>query len=433
MKNVLLLLFLFVSFPSWAQTEDPEKSKVNLSFPVLDLPYNAKTYFPNYYSMRQSLHLSTSFYEGMHYWVGPNPWKILAVDFIATYLPLGDSWMHEEWHRSVMTNRGIGSFNDVNLIPFGAEIIAVSHVDDQDLVRLKSDHPADQVRLSSAGMESQVAQNQLVERHHFFDEIKTKDQILLWMNSISVTSYLYTCSTTEADKTTDEQNREDGIDISRRDFTGLDCNAWVYDLFRPDEPYTARGTHPSGVGIDRYIRYSDLNDKEKEFLQRQTSYSLVNFVDPFLFGKDEFSASWKGQSFKWNARLAHFLTSFGATIDSILFLKTETEKFALTWHHGMTDTRYLPGLSFEWLDKQLPLQAAKMSLGLTVWQQPRGQRVEESAQETVVRSYSELKYRHNQRWSSFYGLDLKTPGWIAGNPYLDRNLSLYSGVLLSLY
>ncbi len=31
--------------------------------------------------------------------------------------------------------------------------------------------------------------------------------------------------------------REEGADVKRRDFVGLDFTAWVYDLFRPDEPY----------------------------------------------------------------------------------------------------------------------------------------------------------------------------------------------------
>lgn len=63
---------------------------------------------------------------------------------------------------------------------------------------------------------------------------------------------------------TDEANLADGDGVSVRDFTGHDFVAWVYDLHRPDEPYGARGIHPSGVGIDRYRKSAQLTPDERE-------------------------------------------------------------------------------------------------------------------------------------------------------------------------
>ena len=51
-----------------------------------------------------------------------------------------------------------------------------------------------------------------------------------------------------ADKFTIKSNLEER-NIAKRDFVGLDCNAWVYDLFRPNEPYELRGIHPIGNWI----------------------------------------------------------------------------------------------------------------------------------------------------------------------------------------
>jgi hypothetical protein len=67
----------------------------------------------------------------------------------------------------------------------------------------------------------------------------------------------------------------------------------------------ARGTHPSGVGIDRYVKYSDLTGEEQDFLKKQAYLSLLNFIDPQIISIHRFkrgnSAGYK--SFNWMANL----------------------------------------------------------------------------------------------------------------------------------
>lgn len=441
MKYSLILLLLSATCGS-VRAQAPDQPHVRVDLPVLEMPFNGLSDFPSYFSMRQSLALSTGFYQGFHRAIGGdasepqvrrNIWWVAGFDFLSFYVPLGNAWLHEEWHRSVMTRRGIGSFNDVNTFPFGRSLIAVSHVDDRDLVRLKRDHPAEQVRLSSAGMESQIEQNLLVEKSHFFHDARSFDQILLWMNAINVSSYLATCSSPQADESTDQQNEHDGADLPRRDFTGLDCTAWVYDLFRPDEPYADRGAHPSGVGLDRYIRYSDLSDKEKDFLALQRNLSFLNFADPFLYGFRGFDGRINGHAVRWNLKLAHFLTSFGATVDAVLFLRTASRRYLLTWHNGMTDTRYFPGLSVENIGFPLPWDRLSATTKVTVWRQPRGQRIEETAAETVVSGSAQVFYELSPHLSTYLGLEAKTPGWIAGNVFLDRNLTVWTGFRAGMF
>ena len=88
----------------------------------------------------------------------------------------------------------------------------------------------------------------------------------------------------------------------------------------------ARGAHPSGVGLDRYIRFSDLNEKEKSFLRLQARLSLFNLLDPFLFG----FAGLEGEDARWNLRASHHLTSFGGVVNAHLFYKKGKDKFLLT-------------------------------------------------------------------------------------------------------
>jgi hypothetical protein len=448
MARLFLLISLLLSGFTAAAHENhdhgsgPERGdSVPLDLPVVDAPFNFLDgdgyLFP---SMRQSLEISTGFYQTVHRAIGGDKlheqrwrvWPIAAFDVFTTWTPLGSTWLHEEWHRATMSRRGIASYNDVNRFPFGASTIAVSHVTDDDLVRFKRDHPAEHARMSAAGMESQIAQNLHFERRRFFDETSTFDSVVLYMNNINVFFYLRTCGSKEADDSTDQQNEDDWGNVSKRDFTGLDCTAWVYDLFRPDEPYTARGVHPSGVGIDRYIRYSDLDGREKVFLKRQASLSLLNFADPFLYGFNGWKFHAFGREWTWNARLSHFFTSFGYTVDANLFLKSKERKFLFTIHNGTNNETYFPGVSAEWIDHPLS-ERWKVSTGFTLWNQPRNQRVLAKGGEMLASANAKLKFEFSRVVEPFIGVEAKTPGWKAGDVFLERNVSVWTGLRANLF
>lgn len=428
------LVLVLIFFSGLAHAEGPD-----FEFTFIDAPYNLTNGGYLFPSMRQSEELSTAFYEQFHHLIGgENPgagrrWAMAGFDLLSFYLPLGVGWMHEEWHRAVMGNRGVGSYNDIYNMKIGAGVIAVSHVDDDQLVRLKRDFPADQVRLGAAGMESQSSQNLRFEKRLFFGNGYKHNNTILWLNLANNTLYLNSCASDSGDKTTDEQNASDGTDVAKRDFTGLDCTGWVYDLFRPDEPYTSRGTHPSGIGINRYRKLSDLRENEKSFLRMQQYLSLLNLVDPFLYRQAEFDGSLFGKEAKWNARLAYFMTSFGYTVDAHLFLKVDGENFVGTLHNGFTDARYFPGLTVEWIDHKLPGDRFYLSQALTIWNQPKGQRLASTDGEILVDASVELSHRWTQRMSSYVGLEAKTPGWMAGNVFLDRNLTIWSGFRTLLF
>jgi len=251
-------------------------------------------------------------------------------------------------------------------------------------------------------------------------------------NAANVTFYLNSCASKEADTSTDSQNKDDGANIGKRDFTGLDCTAWVYDLFRPDEPYQTRGVHPSGVGINRYIRYSDLNDNERSFLRKNMMLSLLNFADPFLIGYDRFNANVFGKDLQWNARLSHFITSFGYTVDANLFLRWDDKKFLIKLHNGFNTETYFPGLSVAWIDQRLPWDNLFLNHELTVWNQPRGQNVHSLAGDTMVAASEKLAYKMGN-YTPYVGVEAKTPGWLAGNVYLERNLTLWTGLQVAAF
>ena len=107
---------------------------------------------------------------------------------------------------------------------------------------------------------------------------------MYWLIKLNSLTYVVSGNSTEVDELTDEFNQKEGRDIKARDFTGHDFTAWVYDLYRPREAHQEHGIHPSGVGLDRYIKFSDLTSDERTFLRRQARLQWLNLLDPHLIG-----------------------------------------------------------------------------------------------------------------------------------------------------
>lgn len=171
MKKYFLVIFFAININLFAQVDSLKPTKFILEMNLLDIPYNKDN---NFLSLRQfspgmqsSLSLSSSLYQTQKYYTKRlffNPEKkhtgfqrgiryagLILSDFliegVIVYAPLGEGWLHEEWHRSVMNIHNIRSFNDMNTFPIGAEIVSVNSVTDDDLIRLKSTSNPDMVRM----------------------------------------------------------------------------------------------------------------------------------------------------------------------------------------------------------------------------------------------------------------------------------------------
>ncbi len=206
------------------------------------------------------------------------------------------TWMHEEWHRAPMSQYGIANQNTYHDPSAWEQAAAGVHlVADEDLVWLKSEHPADLVRAHTAGMEGE---HELVR---FAGErlIREADRPMLgplrtagsWMTPSLITAelsnltYLQYCGPPSDEPPSDEYEAREAY----RDFTGWDGDAWAYDLVLPDETYEARGTHPAGNGIDRYRVWSDLPEESRQVLTRYTRLYWLNLVNPDLLGINAFA------------------------------------------------------------------------------------------------------------------------------------------------
>ncbi len=443
-----IAIFLIAAATAWLPAlPSVAREGLPLAFPLADLPFNTEDGY-SFPSMSQSLNLSKNTAQVSHSIVFDFssetglplgryvPYLLTAVfDYFYFYLPPGYAWVHEEWHRAVMTRRGISSYNDVYNFDFFADSIAVSHVSDADLIRLKRKYPAEMVRLSAAGYEADIELVLAMRRDSFFYERPLRyDLISWWMNLINSVAYIDLCTGSEADSVTDEAILEDGADVSRRDFTGLDFTAWVYDLFRPDEPYEARGPHPSGVGIDRYIKNSDLTAEEKRYLKLQRNLSLLNFISPQMFGIDRFSIPnpITGGNFLFNFAVVHHLTCFGYDVSLHSFFREGDVNASLTYHHYSNDEGAFPGIEASLIRFPVAMGSVRAYAGLTgaLWLQPRGLGFRDGERKPGGLARASLSFPLAERMEIFLQGEVKSDGWVAGIVYLESAAQFQAGIVL---
>ncbi len=379
-------------------------------FPVVDFPYN-NSRAP---SMRQSLQLSTDFYFAGHNFVldqlantddvrqgqEAGIWTLLglvAFDKAAGYLPLGNIWMHEEWHRASLGQRGINSTNNMYNI---SNFATTTGFQSSDVANLKGQHPQDLVRVMSAGLESQYEQTLEIEKHGFFNNHRPLMNTLGLRNILSNIGYMDGCVTNKI---------ADG-----------DCTIWVYELFRPTAPVYFQSTKV-------------LTTEEQKYLKKQRDLSFINLIDPFLFGKRGFTTS--SGNWLWNGNLRHELTPFGYTLASNVFLKNQNDLNIFgTVHLYKNDTGTYPGLDISLPHYPITVfdKPAHITPRLAAWMQPENLMFRDTAAKFGGLISARLDVPVGTEWSVYGEVESKSIGWVAANEYLGSNLSVRMGLSLSV-
>lgn len=457
-KLTALALSLWVFISAFAQTNDSIlHPSLKLDLVLFDLPYQfdaAKTVndgtlnfgsFMNGYanpSMAQSLSLTSSMYGGAHYGIDKlfhvsdrysetksKFWHLSALflsDYILTYAPGGEGWLHEEFHRAVMTRHHVNSFDEMNTFPIGAESVSVSHITDEDLVRFKNENPYDFIRMHVAGIEGEYLLIDELQRNNFFYNQHLTHEILYWLITLNSISYVSVCSDPDyVDEETDIMNNKEE-NIADRDFTGFDFSAWAYDLFNPDEPYEQRGTHPSGTGIDRYIKTSDLSDEALSYLEKQGKLQWLNILSPMLYFQKSINFD---NTYYFNFAVRNILTSFGNDISLNVFLKNDSKNFIFSYHHASNYERFFPAIDVELFEypvewkKQTFLVSPRIISGF----QPKGQEFFTSQSEFLGFAGCRVDWIPN-KVHPWFEVTAKTNGWIAGNEFLESNVNLKFGL-----
>lgn len=403
------------------------------SLTLLDVPNNVTGVVP---SMQQSLDGAAAIQRLSIYGV-QSGFQSLFPENIGLQMGLGmpatglatfflvyvGAWQHEEWHRAVLSHRDISSRNGLYYpSAWSNGTISVDHVTDADLSRLKQEHPADTARLMSAGMEgAYVLVQRLGDDLFFYDaEGKTvgpfytgQSWMIPPMLALVATNVLYQaqCASPESDTVTDAENQLRANELDR-DFTGLDCTAWVYDMRRPDEPYEARGAHPYHDGVDRYRSWSDLTDAEHDYLKTQTWLQLINLLNPHLAGVDGFVAG----DARWLLQAGYVPMAWGYRVDARFSLRTARYQGAVELQSGVARAGWFPGL-----DAHIQAQVGRLTPGggVGLWLQPQDLRWDAAQRSPGGRVYAQVGVPLTPWLDVTPTVEAKTAGQVLGDVSLD--------------
>jgi len=428
-----------------------------IDYPLLDYPYinksiqlsNITGIFTNP-SMSQSLGIATSLNnlkrEGIYRLkvkspvIRKNYSLFLTLGDFITYLPipLTSGWVHEEFHRAVLAKHGIGSYNDMNNFPVTKSIINVSHISDEDLIRLKSESPRDMVRLSEAGIEGQYLMSNYINKEAFFSNTKSISYTPLYSNLNSILYVILCSGKSYSDKVLDDQIKSEGSDITKRDAVGLDFISYTYDLFRPDVPYQNRGLSPSGVGINRYVKYSQLTSEEQSYLTGQGLLQLINLLNPISLMHNSFNLRKEkdGSITRANLYFNHWLTSFGYDISATFLLKYRTCNYAFTLHNYVNRNCRIPGIEAETYSLLIGKKAYKNPISVDarvmLWLQPEYLLFNDKNVQPGGLVEAKILVPVSKLIQPYLLLTAKTTGWVAGNVYQEADFSLKAGLQIRL-
>ena len=352
-----------------------------------------------------------------------------VVDYALAYhlIVFGPAWMHEEFHRSGATLRGIPTFNET-YYRFGGGIpsASVSHVSDADMIRFKAEAPNDLVRSFASGIEAQYALVRAMQQDNFFQRTQYPNVAMNILITKQAVGYVRQFRAPDYDQSIDTMNFH-GEEMAERDYVGWDFTAWVYDLHRPNEAYADRGQHPYGDGIDRAIKRAKLTPEEDAYLVRMGDLQYLNFLAPDMLGIHGFRI---GAHTRFNFAVRHVLTSFGYDLGGDILLDHHGRKWLLGIHTYHNHDRLSGGL--ELMRKGLRMGRAEVDLRGMVWSQPENggfydQRTKAGGLITVRTSLP-----LGPSLKAYAEAEGKTDGWVMANPYLNDNLSIRTGVALDI-
>ena len=356
------------------------------------------------------------------------------VDYALAYklMVFGPAWMHEEFHRSVLTLQGISTF-DETYYRFGGGIpsASVSHVFDADMIRFKKDAPNELVRSFAAGIEGQYALVRNMQQDNFFQCTDYPNVAMNLLITNQAVNYVRQFQASDYDQSIDTMNFY-GDELPERDFVGWDFTAWVYDLHRPDEAYDARGPHPFGEGINRAIKRSHLTAEEDDYLVRMGNMQYLNFLSPDMIGFHGFRA---GDNTRFNFSVHHVLTSFGYDLGGDILLDRKGRNWMLGIHTYHNRENTSAGIEFmrKGLRTSRGERAVLLDLRGMLWMQPEngGFYDKETKPGGLLTVRAALPPGKTCR--AYAEAERKSEGWVMANPYMKQNLTLRFGLSLDIH
>lgn len=440
----LLIGSIIIILKSYGQ--DTTCYQLKLSLSLIDLPQNYAT-TNRIPSMQQSLDLSNDFYE-LSFWgineignklfnrMGNDKGSKIINSVFKFGLSLGFSkyaselpiplgvWAHEEYHRSVLGINQISSKNGNWL--FNRWDGTVYGISDASLNKLKSENINGLLYSYAAGVQYEVAQNQLTALNDFYKKRTFCKNALILYNAYYVFSYFKFSTSSISDSVKVIAPKYESKNPMERDFAGADLTAWVYDMFNPSIPFNSRDSFPGGDGVNRRIGFSDLSQQAQSYLKEQKSLSLLNFVNPAIFFVNRIKIN---NRLSFNLFTQYAPTHFGN--DIALYTPVKYTKYDLLLivhkYSNYSSSGYGVGLGLYNYKLSKKWEA---DVTLNYWNQPES--FYDNSKISGGQFSMTSKYDFSKSFSGFLRVTGKTKGWLISNPYLQNNISLQAGLKYNL-
>lgn len=338
-------------------------------------------------------------------------------------IPLGE-WQHEEYHRTVLGTMDIASKNGMWL--FHRWDGTVYGVSDEDLSDAKSTNLQSLLYAYVAGVHAENSSTRLNVIHDFFHRRKSYKNPLYLYNAWYVWNYFRFSTGAASDSVKDIAPRHENKNPRERDFAGADLTAWVYDMFKPLEPFGNRDPFPGGDGVNRRIGFSDLPLDAREYLKKQRSLSLLNFLNPAIFCINRIAIS---PGFSFTALMQYAPTHFGNNISLLTPMKIRKTNLLLGLHRYSNYKRSFPGLELELNEIKLNRAGnVYLSIRINAWKQPNS--FSDNNDKPGGMLNAKLETKLSGRIGFFASGYYKTAGWALSNPYLDSKVGFNAGFSL---
>jgi hypothetical protein len=255
---------------------------------------------------------------------------------------------HEEGHRSILTNAGIGSISKPY---FNKDLAAyVTGVTNQTLIDLRANNLPAFTRMYIGGVESDYA---LLLRESSLMNFGGESPRILWteyaLRKTSLISY-YAMGLFKYEIGIKEEKNE--LD---RDIAGMD----VYGAIR--------ALHNPTMEFKRYVNYADLQPDERKFVKRVGWRSLINLIDPTLFFYNGFNIKDKLQI---NFSLGYSMAPFGDFIDEHFWMKTKSLKTHFYFRQYQNKDTWFPAFGVDFQDMKF-IKNLYTTASFHAWSQPK--------------------------------------------------------------
>lgn len=355
-------------------------------------------------------------------------------------LPGGYFWQTAEGIKAIGATHGLPMNNAIGRFRRNK---LVDNITDEGLARMKRQFPGDFIRLYTIGSELSADNQSRAEQGFFFSRKRSFiDNLIDYLPNIIMSVIFITQNTSGVQRANvgivSEKNIADrSLFGSLQGFSNITSSiSWAYELFRRGIAYADRGADPSGVGIKRYIDYSDLNKEEQNYLSKTLRLNWLNLVSPMALGIQQIplGGAWAG-----NFSLSYILAPFGTDTRVNIYLKKKrTYRFTFAYHNYQNYQHYYPGFEARLTNYIAYSREGKriyISPEVLLGWQPKDLwfKTEQAKAQPVfhIGSRVAVDWTKTKHILPYVDLGYKTAGWVLGNPYTQANFYARAGMLLA--